>query len=79
MSLGLPLPLFIRESYGVDIEHSPTDRSNHNSDDDFVDDDDGYEDSFINDDELQFSSPGSPVFSSKGNKSMLRSFSAHVL
>ncbi|XP_057807402.1 peptidyl-prolyl cis-trans isomerase FKBP53-like [Salvia miltiorrhiza] len=49
------------ESYGVDIEHSPTDRSNYNSDDD-----DGYEDSFINDDELQVSSPGSHIFYSKG-------------
>ncbi|KAL1543431.1 peptidylprolyl isomerase [Salvia divinorum] len=49
------------ESYGVDIEHSPTDRSNYNSDGD-----EGYDDSFINDDEFQVSSPGSPVFYSKG-------------
>ncbi|XP_042038805.1 peptidyl-prolyl cis-trans isomerase FKBP53-like [Salvia splendens] len=49
------------ESYGVDIEHSPTDRSNYNSEGD-----EGYDDSFINDDECQVSSPGSPVFYSKG-------------
>ncbi|KAG6403267.1 hypothetical protein SASPL_135484 [Salvia splendens] len=48
------------ESYGVDIEHSPTDRSNYNSEGD-----EGYDVSFINDDECQVSSPGSPVFYSK--------------
>lgn len=48
------------ESYGVDIENTQTDGSNYNSDDD-----DKYEDSFINDDELQFS-PGSPILGSKG-------------
>lgn len=50
----------IRESYGVDIENTQTDGSNYNSDDDGK-----YEDSFINDDELQVS-PGSPILGSKG-------------
>ncbi|KAL8495490.1 hypothetical protein ACS0TY_019580 [Phlomoides rotata] len=48
------------ESYGVDIENTRTDGSNHHSDDD-----DEYEDSFINDDEIKVTSH-SPVLSSKG-------------
>lgn len=51
------------ESYGVDIENTQSDGSNFNSDDD------KYDDSFVNDEELQFSpgekelqfSPGSPA------------------
>lgn len=47
------------ESYGVDIENSHTEGSSHDSADD------KYEDSFIDDDELQVSPP-SPVSSDKG-------------
>ncbi|XP_073038681.1 LOW QUALITY PROTEIN: peptidyl-prolyl cis-trans isomerase FKBP43-like [Primulina eburnea] len=47
------------ESYGVDIENSHTEGSSHDSADD------RYEDSFIDDDELQVSPP-SPVSSEKG-------------
>ncbi|XP_075474670.1 peptidyl-prolyl cis-trans isomerase FKBP43-like [Primulina tabacum] len=47
------------ESYGVDIENSHTEGSSHDSADD------RYEDSFIDDDELQVSPP-SPVSSDKG-------------
>ncbi|GER26390.1 peptidyl-prolyl cis-trans isomerase [Striga asiatica] len=46
------------ESYGVDIEDSLTEKSSYGSEDD------KYEDSFIDDDEIKFRSP-SPVSSSK--------------
>ncbi|KAL0429013.1 UNVERIFIED_CONTAM: Peptidyl-prolyl cis-trans isomerase FKBP43 [Sesamum radiatum] len=52
-------PTTTRESYGVDIENTQTEGSSYCSDDD------KYDDSFIDDDDLQ-GSPKSPVLSNKG-------------